>query len=412
MPGGEAGLPEEGLSLWLTDWKVPTGIPWEGRRVVALVGQAVAGHLDVHVHPDGQAVEVWMLDVQPGFRRRGVASLLMDTLYAVYPTAWINHGARTREGTWWWNGYRDPAPQRNVHNRPPAEWAVYFDAVAVASDKAQNAHLNAFYGLDGHRQEVYRYGERLEQEADDYARHYQPVREAGLDPAGRQLHGAARLFLPPALHAYVHDRTQDPSGRAAALVEHVGHGNLPRTYWNSTRHAAFEDAYHEELFQDAVPAQPATHLVFTVRLPPADPLPAFHALPGSVDFTASADIAVELAALAWRSAGQLAVTHTVAFTPPVSAAVAPRWPQDASAAYRARYDEAGFRLSPEAGQPAAEPAYADRAEDISAMADRLMAALAERSRSAPPLDASPPPPSRQPQQTSPPPTPGQGQSMR
>ncbi|MEU3639908.1 GNAT family N-acetyltransferase [Streptomyces albogriseolus] len=117
MPGGETGLPEEGLSLWLTDWKVPTGIHWEGRRVVALVGQAVAGHLDVHVHPDGQAVEVWMLDVQPGFRRRGVASLLMDTLCAVYPTAWINHGARTREGTWWWNGYRDPAPQRNVHDR-------------------------------------------------------------------------------------------------------------------------------------------------------------------------------------------------------------------------------------------------------------------------------------------------------
>ncbi|MER5376266.1 GNAT family N-acetyltransferase [Streptomyces sp. NPDC002553] len=410
MPGDEAALPEEGLSLWLTDWKIPTGTPWQGRRLVALVGQAVAGHLDVHVHPDGQAVKVWMLDVQPDFQRRGLAGLLMDTLYAAYPTAWINHGARTREGTWWWNSYRDPAPQRNVHNRPPAEWAVYFDAVEVASEKAQNAHLNAFYGLDGHRHDVYRYGERLEQEADDYAPHYQPAQDAGLDPVGRQLHGATRLLLPSALHAYVHDRTQDASRRAAALLEHVGHGNLPRTYWNSTQHAAFEDAYHEEIFQDSVPAQPATHLVFTLRLPSADHLPAFHALPASVDFVAGADIAVELAALAWRSAGQPTVTHTAAFTPPVSAAVAPRGPQHASPAYQARYDEAGFRLSLDAEQPASEPAFADRAEEIRAVAERLLADRAERSRSGPPPSAPPPP--QQPQQTSPPPAPGRGQGMR
>ncbi|MFI2437387.1 GNAT family N-acetyltransferase [Streptomyces sp. NPDC018693] len=201
MSGDEADLPEEGLSLWLTDWKIPTGIPWAGRRLAALVGQAVAGHLDVHVHPDGQAVKVWMLNVQPDFQRRGVASLLMDTLYEVYPTAWINHGARTAEGTWWWNSYRDPAPRRNIHNRPPAEWAVYFDAVEVASEKAQNAHLNAFYLLDGHRQDVYRYGERLEQEADGYARHYVPVQDVGWtrsDGSCTARHGCScRLFCTP-----------------------------------------------------------------------------------------------------------------------------------------------------------------------------------------------------------------------
>lgn len=410
MSGDEADLPQEGLSLWLTDWKVPTGMSWEGRRLVALVGQAVGGHLDVHVHPDGQAVKVWMLDVQPGFQRRGLGSLLMDTLYAAYPTAWINHGARTQEGSWWWDSYRDPDPQRNIHNRPPAEWAVYFDAVEVASEKAQNAHLNAFYGLNGHRQDVYRYGERLEQEATDYTRFYVLAQAAELDPAGQQLHGATRLFLPPHLHAYVHDRTQDASGRAAALLEHVGHGNLPRTYWNSTRHAAFEDAYHEEVFQDAVPAQPATHLVFTVSLPSTDLMPAFDSLTSSVDFVAPNDIAVELAALTWRSARQPTLTHTAAFTPPVTAAIAPRWPQYASAAYRARYDEAGFLLSPDAPQPATEPAYADRAEDIRAVAERLLAAQAERSRFAP-TPAAPPPP-RQPQQTTPPPAPGREHGLR
>ncbi|MGW6202070.1 hypothetical protein ACWF9B_00215 [Streptomyces sp. NPDC055089] len=407
MSGGERDLPEEGLSLWLTDWKLPTGIPWEGRRLVAMVGQRLGGNLDVHVHPDRQAVKVWMLDVQPGFQRRGLGSLLMDTLYAAYPTAWINHGARTREGTWWWNSYRDPDPQRNIHNRPPAEWAACFDAVEVASEKTQNAHQNDFYGLDGHRQDVYRYGERLEQEADDYTRFCLPAQAAQMDPAAQQLHGATPLFLPPGLHTYVHDHTQDATSRAAALLEHLGHGNLPRTCWNSTRHAAFEDAYHEQLFQDAVPAQPATHLVFTLSPRAADnPLPAFNALSSSVDFLTGADISVEVASLAWRSDGQPAVTHTAAFTAPVTAAVAPSRPQHASAAYLNRYDEAGFLL--DAPHPAAEPAYADRAEEIRAVAEQLLASQAKRARAVqPPTAPAPLQPPRLP-----PPTPGRGQGLR
>lgn len=55
------------------------------------------------------------------------------------------------------------------------------------------------------------------------------------------MYGATRLFLPPGLHAYVHDDGQDAAGRAT----HLGHGNLPRrTYWNATRQAAFADAHH------------------------------------------------------------------------------------------------------------------------------------------------------------------------
>ncbi len=406
MAGDKPELPEEGLSLWLTDWKVRTGIRWEGRRLVALLGKTVGGYLDVHVHPDGRAVKVWILQVQPGFQRRGLGSLLMDTLYAVYRTAWINHGARTREGTWWWNSYRDPDPERNIHNRPPAEWAMYFDAVEVASEKAQNAHLNAFYGLDGHRKDVYRYGERLEQEAHGYTRFYRSARAAGLDPTQHELHGATRLFLPPVLHAYVHDSTQGASDRAAALLEHLGHGNLPRAYWNATRHMAFEDAYHEELFQDVPSAQPATHLAVTVSPLAADRPPAFNALPASVDFVAGADITVEVTALTWRSAAQPATTHTAAFTPPVTAAIAPSQPQDASPAYRARYDQAGFLISPGAPRTATEPAYPDPAEETHTAAERFWTVQAERAQPEQPHAVSGPP--SQPHQLSPPPVPGRG----
>ncbi|WP_107462819.1 GNAT family N-acetyltransferase [Streptomyces sp. 2231.1] len=63
--------------------------------MVALVGRRAAGSLDFHVRPDGQVLWVWMLEVYPGFQQRGLASVLMDALYAAYPTAWINHGTRT-----------------------------------------------------------------------------------------------------------------------------------------------------------------------------------------------------------------------------------------------------------------------------------------------------------------------------
>lgn len=402
---GEGGLPEEGLSLWLTDFKVPVGESWPGRRLVALVGRSVGGHLDFHVHPDGRAVKVWMLEVRPGFQRRGLASVLMDALYAAYPNAWINHGARSREGAWWWNGYRDPDPRRNVHNRPPGEWASYFDALEVASEKAQNAHQNHRYGLDGHRDAVYRYDERLEQEADRYAFTFRPLPAARLDPAAQPLHGAARLFLPPGLHAYVHDGSQDAAGRAAALLEHLGHGNLPRTYWNTTRQAAFADAHHQEIFQDTAPARPATHVVFSLRLSADAQLPAHTTLAASVDFTGPGDLAVQLDRMSWRHPGQPHRTHTAAFTPAVEAAIAPYSPQHASAAYRERYDEVGFLRAP----ARAPLPYAERAEEIRALAERLLREQA--SRTPPPRpQARPAAPQAGPQQhaPSPPTPPGRG----
>lgn len=133
MAGAEARLDEAGVSLWLTDWKTDGREAWSGRRIMAQVGGAYAGHLDVYVHPDGQAVEVAELEVSPDHQLRNLASVMMDALYAAYPTAWINHGRRDPEGTRWWDRYSEPAPERNVHNRPPAEWAYYFEPVVVTA---------------------------------------------------------------------------------------------------------------------------------------------------------------------------------------------------------------------------------------------------------------------------------------
>ncbi|MFF7858764.1 hypothetical protein [Streptomyces sp. NPDC007904] len=408
MPTGEGGLPEEGLSLWLTDFKIAVGESWPGYRLVALGGRSVGGHLDFHVHPDGQAVKVWMLEVRPGFQRRGLASVLMDALYAAHPTAWINHGARSKEGARWWNSYRDPDPRRNVHNRPPGEWAVYFDALEVASEKAQNAHQNHRYGLDGHRDAVYRYGERLEQEAGRYASVFRPVPAARLDPAAQPLHGATRMFLPPGLHAYVHDDSQDPAGRAAALLEHLGHGNLPRvTYWNATRQAAFADAHHEELFQETAPARPATHVVFSLRPQAGAELPAYTASATSVGFTGPGDLAVHVDQLSWRHPAQPHRTHTAVFTPAVEAAIAPYSWRHAGTAYRSRYDEAGFLRQPADAPDGAPMPYADRAAEIRAVAERLLQQQASRTPPSRP-QAQPAAQQEAAQQHTPSPRPGQG----
>ncbi|KAF3463240.1 GNAT family N-acetyltransferase [Streptomyces sp. Tu 3180] len=76
--GAESRLDAAGVSPWLTDWKVDGGGAWSGRRVMALGGGEHAGHLDVYVHPDGQAVDVAGLEVEPGHQRRGLASVMMD----------------------------------------------------------------------------------------------------------------------------------------------------------------------------------------------------------------------------------------------------------------------------------------------------------------------------------------------
>ncbi|KNE81416.1 hypothetical protein AB0B04_18650 [Streptomyces xinghaiensis] len=391
MAADAGGIPE-GLGLWLTEWKVSPKIPWLGRRLVASVGpdvgqRSVAAQLSYFLHPDGQAVKVSMLRVHPGFRRCGLATVLMDALYAAHPTAWINYGWRTGQGARWWDGYREPAPERNVHNRPPAEWAAYFNAVNVASDKAHNAHQDYRYGLDGHRDAVYRYGERLEREAALHVAAFRPVTPVRLDPGAQPLHGAVRLLLPPAVHDYVHDRTQDPRARAAALLEHVGHGNLPRgAYWNASRQGAFADAYHEELLASPPSGPSATHAVFTLAPLENSALPAARALATSVQVDHSGDVAVDITQMSWREADRPHLTHTAALTPAVTAAIAPASARRASTAYRERYDSRGFLLA--AARETAHP-FADRAAQIQAMAERLLRDQASRTSTPRPQPAAP-----------------------
>ncbi|MFF1482246.1 hypothetical protein ACFVYD_32635 [Streptomyces sp. NPDC058301] len=358
--GAQARLDGSGLSLWLTDWKIAAG-SWRNRRVIALDGgRFAAGNLDFEVHPSGRALSVSMVSVDPGYARRGIASVLMDALDAAYPAAWINHGRRTASGALWWNGYRDPAPQRNIHNRPPAEWAEYFDARQVAANKARNAVFNGHLGLDGHRGAEYRYGERLEEEAEHWAPAFRPAASPpDVDPTVQGLYGSALLFLRPGLHRYVHDSSRDGAGRAAALLEYVGHGNLPHEHvpWSTTARAAFDDAAQLEMFQDVPSARPVTHVVFELRPLPADQP---HVASASfVEFCGPADVPVEVASMAWRSPERPWTVHTARFPAPPAAALAPLAPSDTSAAYRARYDARGRRyVDAEASlrhAPAADP---------------------------------------------------------
>ncbi|MFF9158247.1 hypothetical protein ACF1AB_39155 [Streptomyces sp. NPDC014846] len=406
MAGAEVPLGADGVSLWLTDWKVDGGGAWSGRRILALVGGVHAGHLDVFVHPDQQAVGVANLEVEPGFRGQHLASVMMDALYAAYPTAWINHGGRGPQGTLWWDRYDEPAPERNVHNRPPAEWAAYFDAVAVAGQRARNAYQNRYQGVHGHREHVYRYGEALESEARRYMPVFREPDVQGPDPQKDVLHGALRLVLPPGLHRIVHDNRRAPAERAGLLLDHIGYGNLPHaSAWSSTEHSAFEELAHDRLF-DTPPSldmdggtvaarrvalepalaaaqmraqQPETHLTFKVRVPDGADLPLHDVKASWVTFVDSPGIEVQLAGLSWRHAQQPWHTHRAVFSPPLDAAIKPEYQRDASASYRSRYSELGDLL-PGQGPRRAESTspFTGREADIRAMAARLHQGVAHR----------------------------------
>ncbi|MFI9772765.1 hypothetical protein ACIHJG_38900 [Streptomyces sp. NPDC052415] len=391
MAGAEARLDEAGVALWLTDWKVEIPGAWTPRRVLALVGGRMAGRLDFLMHPDGQAVSVWGLEVEPEFQRRNLASVMMDALYAAHPTAWIDHGGREPAGVRWWDRYTDPAPERNIHNRPPAEWAQYFDAVQVAGQRAKNAYQNQLFGLDGHRAAEYRYGERLEQETLEWAPVFREPAVHGPDPAVQELYGGLRVVVPPQLHRLVHDGRRGGGERAEMLLAHIGHGSLPYDAgWHITRHAAFEDMAHVQLF-DPRPADEVTHLAFRVRLPPGQDLPRHDLRATWLTYVNSPGIEVDLTGMSWRSPQRPWVTHEADFTPPIDAAIAPeRW-VNASDWYTARFDVGGELLpgqSPrqrDTGHP-----FAGREAEIAAVAARLTESIGLRA-----VRALPPPTARQ-----------------
>jgi hypothetical protein len=393
----EARLDEAGVSLWLTDWKTDGGGAWSGRRIMAQVGGAYAGHLDVYVHPDGQAVEVAELEVPPDYQLRNLASVMMDALYAAYPTAWINHGGRGPEETRWWDRYSEPAPERNPHNRPPAEWAHYFDPVVVASQKARNAYRNRYDGVDGHREAVYRYGEPMEAEARQHTHLFHEPEPQGPDPGADELYGGVRLFLPPRLHRIMHDSSRDAAERAGIVLDHLGHGNLPHhSAWNTTERGAFEDLAHEEIF-DTVTRQPVTHLTFRVLPLRGQQMPMHDVKATWVRFIDSPGIEVELAGMSWRSPQRPWLAHTAVFDPPLDAAIAPGYPADASPQYRARYSEIGDLLPGQMPRRAeSASAYVGREAEIRAWADRLRQGIAQRAADRPdPASGQPTPANHQ-----------------
>lgn len=385
----------EGLSLRLSGWKGMAEHRWPGRQIIAIVNGAAVGHVEFYLHPEGRALEVGFLEVVDGFDRRGLASLLMDALYEAHPDAWVDHGRRTEEGTKWWSRYRDPAPERNIHNRPPGEWAVYFRAPRVAADRANNAHWNDHYCVKGHRAAEYRYGERLESEFQSYEQYYVPQLDTPrADPARLSLYAGDLVMLRPGLHRYVHDPSRPAADRAHALLDHIGHGNLPRKgthtgFWNTTAQGAFDDVLHMQLFQDVPFPAPATHVVFRA-LPlqtDIDEPPRHKSAETYIEYVDAEDVSVQLAGLSWRNGTAPRTVHHVLFDPPVDAAVAPEYPQAATPRYRALYDELGERRTDE---PAAQTPFTERAEEIRARSEQVMGDVAARSQSVRPPQPRPP----------------------
>ncbi|MEU9420207.1 GNAT family N-acetyltransferase [Streptomyces sp. NPDC048272] len=378
----------EGVSLRLAGWKAGPGHRWPGRQVIALVDGGQAGSVQFHAHPQGAAVEVSMLEVLDAFRGRGLASLLIDTVYEAYPDAWINHGVRSIDGAHWWDRYRDPAPERNVHNRPPGEWAAYFMASRVAADKTRNASWNRHFGLDGHGAAEYRYRQRLEMEFIGHDKSFlRRVDMPMINPTAQALHAGHLVNLPPGLHRYVHDTRHPSEQRAHALLDHVGHGNLPRPedhtgWWNTSPGAALDDALHRELATGGQgPGVPATQLVFHARPLPEDEAPEYESAGSYLEYIDGGDVPVELAGLSWRRSSAPQLLHSAVFDPPVKAAVPPLYPEAASDSYVERYDEAGALRAPLTPW---EQLIADRAGELRAVADRLLDGVAARAAAAPP----------------------------
>ncbi|MFD9753349.1 hypothetical protein ACFWZK_20245 [[Kitasatospora] papulosa] len=88
-----------------------------------------------------------------------------------------------------------------------------------------------------------------------------------------------------------------------------------------------------------------------------------------MEFEHPGNLAVDVTELSWRKADRPHLTHRADFTPAVAAAIGPVSAQQASAAYRARYDEDGFLHA--AARDGVRP-FADRAAQIHTMAERLL----------------------------------------
>ncbi|MFJ2627671.1 GNAT family N-acetyltransferase [Streptomyces sp. NPDC087532] len=401
------------------DWKGQPEHRWPGRHVIAVRNGRAIGNIDFYAHPDALALEISLLFVYPEFQGRGVATMMMNAVYEAYPDAWINHGRRTPDGAHWWNRYREPAPGRNIHNRPPQEWAAFFAASRVGADRQRNADWNSEYGLLGNRKAEYRYGQRLEEEFQRYDSVYVSRPDIpALDPARQDLYAGQLVYLPPGLHQYVHRPDRPAADRAHALLSHIRHGNLPRNtdftgFWNTDPRTAFDDVIQQELFLDSSSPRSATHVIYQGLPHNSDEEPQYKSTAEYVEYTDPADIGINLTGMRWRSSTRQDMVHEALFDRPVAAAIAPEHPRAATARYRALYDETGELRTAGAVTTAAVETPAAR---IRALTQRLLEDSADRLRSigeqqdVRPSPARPPKPgpAQEPRQPSPPPAPPTG----
>jgi hypothetical protein len=143
-------------------------------------GQHV-GSLHYQQSDDGKAAYVTNLESHKS-KGHGVGSAMMDDLYshAHHNGMWINHGQRKPAGMGWWNSYREPHPEHNVHNSMPNQgiqaspehpgaksWQHYWDPREVAADM----HFHHETDPAG-KHEPPRFNPHLYDETADYNRHW------------------------------------------------------------------------------------------------------------------------------------------------------------------------------------------------------------------------------------------------
>lgn len=205
-------------------------------RLKGMLNGEHVGSIDFSKSDDGNAVNVHSLHTYPGAYSKGIASAMMDRLYAAHPHAWINHGERTADGVKWWAQYQDPDPSRNVHlHQPSSGWGEYFHPRRISMDMADNWTVDPEHNtllsmkyadypepertkggipkpMHGPHWENWRHGRDVAKTA--------AIRDSA-EMSGEDIHRGFATVLPDRLANYVHDDSQPVDARARALREHL-----------------------------------------------------------------------------------------------------------------------------------------------------------------------------------------------
>lgn len=105
----------------------------------------------------------------------------------------------------------------------------------------------------------------------------------------------------------------------------------------------------------------------------------------------SPGIDVQMAGMSWSLPDRPWGTHHAPFDPPVDAAIAPQFRQDASPAYLSRYSELGDLLPGQRAHRSEAPSpYVGRGAEITAMANRLLEGIARRAAARPDVPSAQP----------------------